>query len=357
MCPMPLRNAFQVVLSGLMLVAPVAHAQTQPEPPPAADSAAPTEQANALFARAKQQQASGELAAACASFAESYQLSPRGGTLINLAVCHKQLGELVLARQQLLEARAVAQRDGRADREAIANEHLRALERELSWVDVAGATELGTSRARVAIDDRVVGVEANTVSVPLMPGAHKVRIEAEGFETLDLQLELQAGARARVPAEPLRATATVPEVPVIAAPAPSPAEALVSAPTTEAAAPAAATAPDAPQHTDADAYETWRTTGLAVAIAGIVGGLSAGAWALERKSVVQRHCDMSSRECDVQAGVDAASLGGTLALISTVACGVGLAGVGVWLFLPGGMLNERAPAATSSAGITWHGTF
>jgi hypothetical protein len=331
-----------LLLSALLLSAAVGQAQ-EPASAPQPSDHSPTVRANALFSAAKQQQRAGYLAAACASYEESYQLAPRGGTLINLALCHRQLGELVVARQELLKARAVAERDGRADRAAIANTHLSGLEQELSWVDVGPAADIGVTAASISIDGQVIAGAAEAAATALMPGEHRIRIEADGFEPFELHIRLVAGAHTRVPLEPLRRRLIVPP----ASPEPSPAELPV--------APARATAatPPAPQ----DAYSVWRSTSLVLAIVGMAGGLSAGAWALERRSAVHRYCDATTKECSHQKGLDAASLGKSLALGSTVACSVGLTGLGVWLLLPGGALNEAAPAAASRVGITWSRKF
>jgi hypothetical protein len=294
-------------------------------------------QANELFASAKREQAEGHLAQACASFQESYRLAPRSGTLINLALCHRELGELVTARKELIKALEAAQRDGRADREAIAIEQLNALERELSWLDVATPADIGTNAASVSIDGHVLTPEqAAEGSIALMPGDHNLRIEAHGFDPVELQLHLHAGSRTRVPAQPLRPTVIIPQ-----------------AKRADMSAPAPATAPT-PAAEQTDPYAAWRTTGLVLTLAGVGLGLAAGAWALERKSVVRKHCDPTSRKCD-QAGLDAAAVGSTLATASTISCGIGLAGLSGWLLLPGGTLNERASAA--AGGVFWRGQF
>ena len=294
-------------------------------------------QANELFASAKRQQAGGHLAQACASFQESYQLAPRSGTLLNLALCHRELGELVTARKELIKAREAAQRDGRVDREAIANEQLNALEHELCWVDVATPADIGTRSTSVSIDGRVLSPEqAAEGPIALMPGAHDIRIEADGFDPVVLQLQLHAGSRTRVPAHLLRRTVIIPQ-----------------AKRAEMSAPAPATAPT-PAAEPTDAYAAWRTTSLVLALAGVGLGLAAGAWALERRSVVRKHCDPTSRKCD-QTGMDAAAVGSTLATASTISCGIGLAGLSGWLLLPGGTLNERATAA--AGGVFWRGQF
>ena len=70
---------------------------------------------------------------------------------------------------------------------------------------------------------------------------------------------------------------------------------------------------------------------------------------MDRKSVVASHCD-ASKQCDPE-GLDAASTGKALTIISTIAFGIGAVGFGAFIFLP----TRTAPSTT--AGIRLTGTF
>jgi Flp pilus assembly protein TadD len=98
----------------------------------AANPDEPTARSNGLFAEGKRLLSKGDVPAACARFAESHRLAPRGGTLLNLGLCHEREGKLEDARRELAEALIRAQKDGRADREPIAREHLAAVESRLA---------------------------------------------------------------------------------------------------------------------------------------------------------------------------------------------------------------------------------
>lgn len=298
-------------------------------------------ESNAWFATGRQQLAGGEVRVACESFKKSYELAARGGTLLNLADCHYQAGDLVLARQRFLEARALASRDGNAARVAIADERLAQLQQKLAWLTIQPPAGLGSAQPRVRIDGSEIAGALSEI-IPVMAGEHVVRIEADGFEPRELKLTLVEGAQVHMLLEPLQA-AKSPVVSVApAAPETKPAP-LASKP----AQPARA----------ADSMSTLRTVALAVGIAGLVAGLGTGAWAIERKAVVDEECDPVTKQCSSQAGVDANELGRTLAAVSTIAFVVGAAGIGAWLVLPGGMLNPKAAASERVAGVVVRGVF
>ena len=66
-------------------------------------------------------------AEACAKFTKSQQLDPSAGTFINLALCHESEGKVATAWAEFNEALSQAVKDGRADREQAARDHIGAL--------------------------------------------------------------------------------------------------------------------------------------------------------------------------------------------------------------------------------------
>ncbi|HVH46275.1 MAG TPA: hypothetical protein VM925_28235, partial [Labilithrix sp.] len=92
--------------------------------------------AQALFDEGKRLMGQGKYAEACPKLIESQRIDPGGGTLFAIALCHEGEGKTATAWAEFTSALAEARRDRRADREAAAAEHIRALESKLTRVRV-----------------------------------------------------------------------------------------------------------------------------------------------------------------------------------------------------------------------------
>ena len=114
---------------------------------------------------------------ACAKFAESARLFPRAGVLLNLASCHETQGKIASAWTEYALANSAAHKEGRADREEIAQKKIAALKDELSWltIQVPAGTEGGLEVRR---DGVAVGRGAFGVAIPVDPGEHVVVFES-----------------------------------------------------------------------------------------------------------------------------------------------------------------------------------
>src|SRR5690349_6994160 len=88
----------------------------------------PAMTAQSLFDLGKELMKEKRFAEACRALGESQRLDPGGGTLFALAYCHEQSGHISVALSEFKEALSMAQRDGRADREKLARDHIVALE-------------------------------------------------------------------------------------------------------------------------------------------------------------------------------------------------------------------------------------
>lgn len=155
----------------LTALAPMAAAEPTPE-----DRAL----ASVLFEEGRALMAEGKTAEACAKLETSQRLDPGGGTLLNLALCHEALGRTATAFAELVEARGVARRDGRSDRETLAQEHLDAITPRLSYlvVRVPAAPPPGF---KVTRDSSDLAQSAWGVRAPVDPGAHRVEATAPGY--------------------------------------------------------------------------------------------------------------------------------------------------------------------------------
>ena len=78
----------------------------------------------------------GNFVEACPKLEESQRLDPKGGTLLNLAVCHQRVGKKATAWTEYRQALAQAVREGRPRRVELARARLEELDSELSRIVV-----------------------------------------------------------------------------------------------------------------------------------------------------------------------------------------------------------------------------
>lgn len=156
------------------------------------------DQSDRLFNEGRAQLARGEVARACQSFAGSYELRARNGTLLNLAVCLERQGDVVGAFHRFQQSLAAAKADNRVDRQRLAEQHLDELRHRLGWLTIKGA-QLANMQVTLSCDGLVV--EPSTESLPLQPGVHVVRVTAQGRVSFEQAVTLTAGATAslRIP--------------------------------------------------------------------------------------------------------------------------------------------------------------
>jgi hypothetical protein len=299
-------------------------------------------QSNELFHQGKRLLAEGHVAQACEHFAESHRLAPRGGTILNLGLCHEQAGSLLIARQELLAARDRARVDGRVDREQLTNERIAAIDARVAWLTIVRPHAVPAANANLQLDGATLGLVDANGTIPVLPGEHRIRIDVIGYEPEEVRIVVQAGVWSPVSFRPLKPVHAV-EV--------------VTAPPVALAEPARGHArepKDSPE-----AMQSIRVVALLIGILGVASGVGTGAWAFERKMVVNAHCNSRTKTCD-PTGFEASNTGRALALASTVAFSTGAAAFGVWAFLPSGVFNretEAPPASSAVGGISLHGTF
>ena len=257
----------------------------------------------------------GELDQACRKFAESLELDPSTGTLLNLATCHAKQGKSATAWAEFSQALDDAERERDEERIEYARGEIARLEPTLSRITVVGPD---TEGLRVTMDgDPVV---LNT-SIPYDPGPHQLEATAPGRQRFATEVVLGAEADTK--------TVTIPElVPSAAqtgpAPAPVPVEQQPIDSTRDAA-------PNEPQ--------AWRKPlGYAVGGVGVVAIAVGAGFALSAKGELD---DANGNEdyCIDQrctpAGLKKVDSAEDKANIATVAFigGVAAVGVGVYLLL------------------------
>ena len=332
-----LRRSAAVVLLASLLPAPLYAAGAGAQ---ASGSGRNPAAAQALFEDAQRGVAAGDYEQACPKFKASYELDPAGGTLLNLADCLEKQGRTASAWSAFKDALVVAQRDGRSERVEYAQQHIRALEGQLSYltVEVPGSSNVG--QLSVQVDGTPLAAPAWGTALPVDPGEHLLRAEAPGFEPLGQKLTIGgAGAREVFTLPALRATGS------------------------EAAAPAAVEAPvlaDAEPRHPARTW-AWITGGVGVAALGVGSyfGVKAFSHWDDRNAACVGGCTPTAK-----AAGDDASQAATIATVG-VSAGVVLLGTATVLFFYSSDADPGAEVATGlsvlptahGASVSWGGQF
>jgi len=163
--------AFAVVLASPPALA-------APTDPPRSASA---QRAEERFRAASDAFDQGRIDEACAAFAESAELYPALGTLLNLALCHEQQGKTATAWREFAHAAAWADDASQRDRREFARQHAAHLERRLVRVELDVPAD--AVHVDLAIDGEPVPGLRRSLPVFLDPGEHAVAASAPGFKT------------------------------------------------------------------------------------------------------------------------------------------------------------------------------
>jgi hypothetical protein len=278
--------------------------------------------AQALFDEARQLMAQEQYAPACAKLAQSQRLAPGGGTLLNLALCHEQLGRTATAWTEYNLALSQAIKDDRKDRQDIAHERIDALAASLAHVsiDVDGSA---TDDMIVTIDDEPLAREAWRTEVPADPGDHRVLARATGRKSWNQTIHIAASRTLHVPVPPLDVE-TLPSEGPIAAPIEGP-----SAPPRESP-PTPSTPP-----TQSTPSSGRRTASYILMGAGVVSvGLGAGFGiaTLSNRDEANRYCP-GTLPCASSTGLDASNRAHTFAWGSDIAIGTGIVALAIGAYL------------------------
>jgi hypothetical protein len=131
-----------------------------------------------LFDEGRSLMAAGKVAEACPKLEESRRLDPLPGTVLNLAVCHEKQGLAASAVAEFYQARAMAERDKRGDRVALANDHLRALESQVSNLVIVVGPAADLPDLLIQLDGNPVGRAVWGTRIPVDPGEHAIEAAA-----------------------------------------------------------------------------------------------------------------------------------------------------------------------------------
>ncbi|GAC1352762.1 MAG: hypothetical protein NVS3B20_13790 [Polyangiales bacterium] len=283
--------------------------------------------ADALFREAKASIARGEIDRACAMFAESNRLEPAVGTLLNLADCEERRHRIAQASQLFVRAKeAMPPGD---DRLPYVEDRLAKLAPRIPHVTLRRANgaprELRLSAEGTTYSDAVLGVP-----LPLEPGVHLLRVEAIGYVGADYTITVAEGESAVLEIAPGRRVGDG----------------------------AAAVHPNDSKSFDQQRQKTEsspqrpvnpstaRTAGWVFMGSGLVGiatGTITGILVFANANTYKAHC---TPVCDDE-GAQAARVGRPLSVISPIALGIGVLGVGVGAFL---VVTSKSATSKSARG-------
>ncbi len=283
--------------------------------------------AEALFRSGREAAAKEDWVTACDRFSASNRLDSTPGTILNLARCREELGQLASAWQYYQEA---AQKLPPTDRRhAVALERAEALSPRLPRVTLllASAPE-GTvvEQNGTALDTSVLGV-----ALPVDPGIQKVVVRAPGREDWTLEFEVREGEQVEKTLRVGAVARALEEREGAATPVPKAHRAS-----------AAATEPTA-----SDSTRTWGYVATGVGVVGIGVGAVTGLLAIDAKNTVD-DADCDGKYCD-QEGFDASEHGRKWATVSTVGFSVGAASLGLGIYL---LFFQGEDGGSVKAGVT-----
>lgn len=301
--------------------------------------------ASALFDKGVADMQAGQFATACPAIEESQRLEPRPGTLFTLAECQAHWGKVASAVAHYEEYVALVsrlpgdQQTRHRDRVRTANSQIAKLKPTVPSLSLQlpANAPAGTSVTRngVLLQGAALGLP-----LPVDPGDYVVVTRTPGGAEHQVTISVALGDAKRVALEVSAESSAAPTAAAAQAP-------------TAAALPlgsAANSAPETPtdqQRSKAPAYVAG-----GIGIAGIVVGSVTGLLVFGKKSTVSREC--AGHVCS-DAGVSAANSGKSLAIVSDIGFGVGIAGLATATIL---LLTARhdepvAGAAAPSRSARW----
>ncbi|HEY5923953.1 MAG TPA: tetratricopeptide repeat protein [Kofleriaceae bacterium] len=184
----------------LVALASVAYAQPAPRVEDKAE-------ADRLFEEGRVLIEQGKRAEACAKFTLSIKKDPRAvGTMLNLGLCHEEIGHVATAIRYYAEAR------DRAHDQKL-EEHKEAAERKIALLSprvphLAVKLPANANAARVLVDDIVLAMD-QLAAVPVDPGQHTLVVTAPGKLPFETTFEVAEAERRAIDVPALEGAKTV----------------------------------------------------------------------------------------------------------------------------------------------------
>jgi len=159
--------------------------------------------AEMLFFTARGLMEAGRVADACVKLAESYRLDPADGTLLNLAVCHEKEGKIATAWGDFREALANARRASRADREALAREHIAALEPDLPYLNIIVPDAIKVKGLQVVRNGTPMNEATWGTEIPVDPGTVEIIERASLYKDKTKTIDIAKREHLSITLDPL----------------------------------------------------------------------------------------------------------------------------------------------------------
>ena len=168
-----------------------------------------------LFDQGKRLADAQNYAEACPKFFDSYALTPKLGTLLNLADCYEKIGKTASAWARFSEAIAMAEGAKEGERAAFAKQHADELVKSLATLTITAPN--APPHLQITRDGTALDPASLDVAVPVDPGAHVIVASAPKkiAWTLTVIVPKSAAQRLEIPA-----LETAPEPPPAALPPP-----------------------------------------------------------------------------------------------------------------------------------------
>jgi hypothetical protein len=281
-------------------------------------------QAEALYREGRQAAVEKNWDLACTKFEASQKREPAPGTLLNLADCEENRGRLAAALTDFHSAlRLLRPGDERIE---YAKQRAAAVEKRSPKVTVrlSASSPPGTT---LECDGAPVDIATLGKPTNVDPGVHVFVVRAPGRTDVKSTIRLAVGE--------------VREMELGAGEA-------SSSPSSSSASSSSAPEPQGPSRGPAYAAFGVGTVGIGVgAVAGLV--------AMNAASTVKDSCP--GGHCPTSDGLDAASRGRTMATVSTIGFGIGIAGAAIGTYLLLSTPNATTTATISPTGVAIQGRF
>ena len=189
-----LTSAASLVFASSLLVTRVARAD---------DDA--VSKAAVLAREAEKLEGDGKYPEACEKLAASQELDPRGGTLLDLALCREKEGKTGTAYNLFEKAEKAANDEKRSDRVSTARIHKNSLFAKLARLTVTVPKDAEAKGLEVAAGGQIVPQSEWGKSYPVDSGSIKVTASAPEKETWETTVELKPGIKKAVTVPVLKA--------------------------------------------------------------------------------------------------------------------------------------------------------